>query len=50
MPVHTVIINGIKKYRWGNHGKLYPYTSKGKAKAAEQGRSAFANKYKEKNK
>lgn len=44
MPVHTIIKNGIKYYRWGAHGKLY----RKKSDAEAQGRAAYANGYKEK--
>jgi hypothetical protein len=37
MPVHKV----KGGYRWGKHGKVY----KSKAKAARQGRAAYANGY-----
>jgi len=41
MPVHKV----KGGYRWGSHGKLY--RGKGaKAKAARQGRAAYASGYK----
>ena len=44
MPVHKVAGKGTK-YQWGSHGKVY--TGKGaKAKAAAQGRAAYANGYK----
>lgn len=40
MPVRKV----KSGYRWGNHGKVY--RGKGaKAKAAKQGRAAYANGY-----
>jgi hypothetical protein len=50
MPVQTVILNGVKKYRWGNFGKTYPYTKAGKEKAQEQGRAAYSAGFKEKGK
>lgn len=37
MPVHKV----KGGYKWGSHGKVF----KSKAKAAAQGRAAFANGY-----
>lgn len=44
MPVKKVSKNGKSGYQWGNHGKIY--TGKGaKAKAAKQGRAAYANGY-----
>jgi len=38
MPVHKV----KRGYQWGSHGKVY----KSKAKAAAQGRAAYAHGYK----
>ncbi len=41
MPVHRVKGGG---YRWGGHGKIY--RGKGaRARAARQGRAAYANGY-----
>jgi len=49
MPVHKVIKNGKTGYQWGNSGKIY--TGPGAEKKAEaQGRAAYANGYKGKNK
>jgi len=43
MPVHKV----KGGYRWGKHGKIY--RGKGaKAKAAKQGKAAYANGYRSK--
>lgn len=50
MPVQTVIINGVKKYSWGKHGKKYPFTKAGKEKAIAQGRAAYSAGFKEKSK
>ena len=49
MPVHKVMTTKDGKpvagYRWGNHGAVY--TGPGaRAKAAAQGRAAYANGYK----
>jgi len=45
MPVHKATEKGKEGYQWGNHGKVY--TGKdAKAKAAAQGRAAYANGYK----
>lgn len=41
MPVHKV----KGGYRWGSHGKLYRGNG-AKAKAARQGRAAYASGYK----
>lgn len=41
MPVHK---QG-KGYQWGNHGKIYSGPG-AEAKAAKQGRAAYANGYK----
>lgn len=44
MPVHKVTKNGKTGYHWGQHGKVY--TGPGaQAKAAAQGRAAYANGY-----
>jgi hypothetical protein len=53
MPVHKIPTtkNGkpVEGYRWGGHGKIY--TGPGaEAKAARQGRAAYANGYRGKNK
>jgi len=45
VPVHKV----KGGYRWGNHGKVYKGKA-GKAKAAAQGRAAYANGYRGKGK
>ena len=51
MPVHLVHTtrNGkpIEGYRWGNHGKIY-FGPGAKAKAAAQGRAAYAAGYRPK--
>ena len=53
MPVHKVTTtrNGkqVSGYQWGNSGKIYTGPGAEK-KAAAQGRAAFANGYKGKNK
>ena len=41
MPVHKV---GKSSYQWGHHGKIYRGKS-AKAKAARQGRAAYASGY-----
>lgn len=46
MPVHKV---GKNCYKWGGHGKKY-CGSNAKAKAARQGRAAYANGYRGKGK
>lgn len=46
MPVHRTKGGG---YQWGNSGKIY-YGSGAKEKAEKQGRAAYANGYKGKNK
>ena len=49
MPVHSGKDSKGKYYQWGNHGKKY--RGKGaKAKAAAQGRAAYASGYKGKHK
>ena len=49
MPVKKCRTKGKTGYKWGNSGKCY--TGKGaKAKAARQGRAAYANGYRGKKK
>lgn len=43
MPIQTLMRNGRKMYRWGDHGKVYPT----KEQAEAQARAAYANGYKE---
>jgi hypothetical protein len=53
MPVHkiSVKVNGrtVTGFRWGGHGKVYT-GSNAEAKAAAQGRAAYANGYQGKTK
>ena len=45
MPVHKTTKNGKSGYQWGNSGRVY--TGPGaEARAAAQGRAAYANGYK----
>ena len=44
MPVKKCKSNGKSGWKWGNHGKCY-IGKNGKAKAAKQGRAAYANGY-----
>ena len=53
MPVHKVQTTRdgkpVSGYRWGDHGKIY-FGPQAQAKAAAQGRAAYANGYKGKKK
>lgn len=44
MPVHKATQNGKTGYQWGQHGKVYTGPD-ARAKAAAQGRAAYANGY-----
>lgn len=46
MPIQTITVKGMKMYRWGDSGKLYP----NRADAEKQAAAAYASGYKEPNK
>lgn len=46
MPIQTVMIKGMKFYRWGDNGKLY----RDRTQAEQQARAAYSLGYKESNK
>jgi phage FluMu protein Com len=43
MPIQTIMVKGMKMYRWGDSGKLY----KERADAEKQATAAYASGYKE---